>query len=239
MQMLHTSPVADWPIEDSSNFALAGACAVYKTCSSPSNFVITRKVSDELSPDEIDEKDWPEFEKAIKSEGSKMLEQFKGLDMLSLEESEYVRRTHGDRILPSRIHLRWKTEPTDTGVKKIAKSRWLLVGFHDPDVLTLDGAAAPSSGAAAPTPQLTTLSIVLQILASLGFEGHAGDFSTAFLQGDETLILLWVTAPSMCDRSSSVAACSQRSVWECGSATEMASVTSQSLDWTWMGSISN
>eukprot|EP00971_Amphidinium_carterae_P163432 3240555-Amphidinium_carterae.1 len=190
-QMFQHIPVPDWPSDDSKDVNLSDACAVYSTFKGSPCFVVTRKATDELDPSNISSKDWPLFEAAIRKEGTKMLEEFRGLEVLSLEESERVRSEHADRILPSRLHLRWKTESTSQGITHSAKARWILVGFHDPDVLKLDGAA--------PTPQLTSLNIVLQVLSSLQFEAFAGDFSTAFLQGEDTLRLLWVTAPRYCE----------------------------------------
>eukprot|EP00971_Amphidinium_carterae_P054288 1069486-Amphidinium_carterae.1 len=191
MHMFQYQRVSDWYTDSDANFPLSEGCAVFCPEHGGGNFVVTRKASDELDPNSISPADWPAFEQAIKKEGAKMLNEFRGLEVLSLEESDRVRQTHGDRILPSRLHLRWKVESTSTGTKKSAKARWILVGFHDPDVLSLDGAA--------PTPQLTSLNVVLQVLAGLQFEAYAGDFATAFLQGDETRRLLWVTAPAHCE----------------------------------------
>eukprot|EP00971_Amphidinium_carterae_P169131 3350546-Amphidinium_carterae.1 len=191
MQLFQSLEVSDWTTGAEDPVCLADACGVYSSQHGRQSFVVTRKTTDELDPNSISAEDWPEFEQAIRKEAAKMLEEFRGLEVLSLAESEKVRKEHGSRILPSRLHLRWKTESTSTGTKRSAKARWLLVGFHDPDVLTLDGAA--------PTPQLSTVNIVLQVIAGLGFEAYAGDFSTAFLQGDETRRLLWVTAPPCCE----------------------------------------
>eukprot|EP00971_Amphidinium_carterae_P141915 2810998-Amphidinium_carterae.2 len=191
MEMFQGLEVSEWTTGIEGPVCLADACGVYSDQNGRHNFVVTRKTTDELDPTSISAEDWPAFEEAIRKEGAKMLEEFRGLEVLSLADSEKVRREHGNRILPSRLHLKWKTESTSTGTKRSAKARWLLVGFHDPDVLTLDGAA--------PTPQISTVNVVLQVIASLGFEAYAGDFSTAFLQGDETRRLLWVTAPPYCE----------------------------------------
>eukprot|EP00971_Amphidinium_carterae_P143619 2845466-Amphidinium_carterae.1 len=191
MQMFQSLAIEGWTTGQEADVCLSDACGVYSTHHGRQCFVVTRKTTDELNPTDISPEDWPAFEAAIRKEGAKMLEEFKGLEVLSLAESEEVRRQHKDRILPSRLHLRWKVESTSTGTTRSAKARWILVGFHDPDVLTLDGAS--------PTPQLSTLNVVLQVLSSLQFEAFAGDFSTAFLQGDETQRLLWVTAPEYCE----------------------------------------
>ena len=56
-----------------------------------------------------------------------------------------------------------------------AKSRWILQGFHDPDITLLNRTV--------PTPATEDVPMVLQVLASMRAEGFTADVSSAFSQG--------------------------------------------------------
>ena len=59
-----------------------------------------------------------------------------------LEEAPCAREGNGERVLASRVLLRWK--PTEHGAT--AKARWVARGFEDPDVAEIERGC--------PTPQL-------------------------------------------------------------------------------------
>eukprot|EP00971_Amphidinium_carterae_P114460 2267905-Amphidinium_carterae.6 len=116
--------VSDWPTDDLTDDSLTDACGVYSTFKGSPNFVVTQKATDELEQSDIWSKDWPLFEEAIWKEVTKMLWECRGLEVLSLSESERKKRVdRSDRIPPSHLHLRWKTDPTSTGTKRTAKAR--------------------------------------------------------------------------------------------------------------------
>ena len=104
--------------------------------------MVRAKRSDEISSSEITSEEWPRLWKAI--------------EKLSFRESCEVREIMPERILPSRFRLRNKpadavakgqpevtvpSEPGDDEISKvwnIAKDRWIMVGFDDPDFLELE-----------------------------------------------------------------------------------------------------
>ena len=93
---------------------------------------------------------------------------------IGIEATMEVRRTKGDRIIPSRFALRYKPVDVPDGIEYKAKARWLLVGFHDPDVLILE--------VSSPTPHLQTINCFCSVSAGLRREVHQGDLEEAFLQ---------------------------------------------------------
>ena len=100
--------------------------------------------------------------------------------------AEVIREKQRDRVISSRFVLRWKE--TDTGYK--AKARWCGHGFKDPDIHEIEGSC--------PTPELSSISVTLQILASTTSEGTLADGETAFMQGDLSVRdePLYATPPS-------------------------------------------
>ena len=56
-----------------------------------------------------------------------------------------------------------------------AKYRWIVLGFHDPDIAILNRSV--------PTPETYDVPVVLQFLASLQADAWIGDLAAAFTQG--------------------------------------------------------
>ena len=112
-----------------------------------------------------DEKEWD----AILSAGA--------VRILSPKESDEVRRSHPDRIITSRMIRRWK--PGDSvDAPPVAKSRWCIRGYQDPD----------SGGALqvfAPTPTTLAMYLFLIIAQTLELELAVADCKNAFCQSDE------------------------------------------------------
>ena len=152
---------------EGDSFSLSEAEAVY--CQN--NFYLANATrNDELHPSKIEKHDWPLFEAAIAKEWSSILAT-DAVTVLKGKDAQAVRENNPQRIITSRLVLRWK--PTDEGPK--AKARWCVRGFQDPDVHLIERSA--------PTPSLTTLQTFFQVAASLQFEAEVGDVSTAFMQG--------------------------------------------------------
>ena len=86
------------------------------------------------------------------------------MKILSLEESLEFRKKYPDYVLPSRYVDRWKPQD-DGGI--LAKSRIVVLGFKDPHVLQLERSA--------PTPTNEGFTLVMQTMASLGFEAVSAD----------------------------------------------------------------
>lgn len=64
------------------------------------------------------------------------------------EDIEEIRKERPDRIYPSRYHLRRKpVDMADGGIGFKPKWRWIIVGFHDLDILYLDGVSPTASSA--------------------------------------------------------------------------------------------
>ena len=68
-----------------------------------------------------------------------------------------------------------------------AKCRWIIVGFHDPDVFEQERSA--------PTPQGATINLVAAATASLGYKAFQGDVKSAFAQAKPIDRLLYVSQP--------------------------------------------
>ena len=79
-----------------------------------------------------------------------------------------IREEQRDRELSSRLVLRWKE--TDTGYK--AKARWCVRGFKDPDIHEIERSC--------PTPELSSINVTLQILASTTSERYLGPRGEGF-----------------------------------------------------------
>ena len=88
---------------------------------------------------------------------------------------DVIREKHSERVISSRLVLRWKE--TDTRHK--AKARWCVHGFKDPDIHEIERSC--------PTPELSSINITLQILASTTSEGTLADGEKAFMQGDPSV----------------------------------------------------
>ena len=97
--------------------------------------------------------------------------------ILSPTESDEVRRSQPDRIITSRMIRRWK--PGDSvNAPPLAKSRWCIRGYQDPD----------SGGALqvfAPTPATLAIYFFLIIAQTLGLLLAVADCKNAFCQSDE------------------------------------------------------
>ena len=100
------------------------------------------------------------------------------------KEARELRAKFAERILPTRWHEKWKDmgDDYDNGLKDPEgpkhlgpKSRWIIQGFHDPDIAILNRAV--------PTPATTDVPLSLQMLSSLQAQAWVGDVKSAFTQG--------------------------------------------------------
>ena len=87
-------------------------------------------------------------------------------------QADVKRDKHRERVISSRLVLLWKE--TDTGYK--AKARCCMHGFKDPDTREIERSC--------PKPDLSSINITLQILASTTSEGTLADGEKALMQGD-------------------------------------------------------
>ena len=87
-----------------------------------------------------------------------------------------LRAQYADRIVPSRWHDKWKDMGDDFDNKLKdpeipkhmgAKSRWIIQGFHDPDIAILNRTV--------PTPATNDVPLALQMLASIQARAWVGD----------------------------------------------------------------
>ena len=95
-----------------------------------------------------------------------------------------LREAYSHRIVPSRWLDKWKDrgEEFDNGLNDSSipknqgsKSRWIIQGFHDPDITILNRTV--------PTPQTSDVPLALQMLASIQARSWVADISSAFSQG--------------------------------------------------------
>ena len=99
----------------------------------------------------------------------------KAYRIMSLEESLAFRRDFPECVLPSRWVDRWKAQ--DSGAD-IAKSRIVILGFKDPQVLQLERSA--------PTPTHEAFTTVMQVMASRKWSAWSSDIKNAFGQSRKT-----------------------------------------------------
>ena len=74
-----------------------------------------------------------------------------------------------------------------TGISYTPKVRFIVIGFHDPDVLDYESSA--------PMPNQFTINVFLIAASCLGYEVEQGDFEAAFAQGKPIGRLLYLEAP--------------------------------------------
>ena len=120
--------------------------------------------ADEVSWTHIAAEEQTQFSKAIETELQGGVLDFKAVTIM---DSDVIREKQCERVISSRLVLRWKE--TDTGYK--AKARWCVHGFKDPDIHEIKRSC--------PTPELSSINITLQILAA--------DGEKAFMQGDPSV----------------------------------------------------
>ena len=125
------------------------------------------------------EKEWKNMVGAVSPEGGPAVRVLRG------KQAREYRARYAHRIVPSRWHEKWKDmgDDFDNGLddKAIAaahlgaKSRWILLGFHDPDIALLNRSV--------PTPETMDVPLALQLLASIMAKAWVGDVKGAFSQG--------------------------------------------------------
>ena len=144
----------------------------FEACFAHQCFYIAPKTrGDELRRRDMAQHDWPQFEASILKEWSGALGA-NAVTVIPPAEAALIRNKHPERCLTSRVVLRWKK--TETRVK--AKARWCVHGFKDPDIHNIERSC--------PTPELTTIHIAMQVMASMQFPATVGDATLAFMQGD-------------------------------------------------------
>ena len=94
---------------------------------------------------------------------------FKAVTIIDSTQADVIRENQRERVIS------WKE--TDTGY--MANARWCVHGFKDPDIHEIERSC--------PTPELSSINITLQILASTTSEGTLADGDKAFMQGDPSV----------------------------------------------------
>lgn len=143
---------------------------------------LKKMMDKEIPYDMIPPEQMPMFQAAIQKEWQSWLD-YQSCEVLSLEESHEVEKTHPKRILPSRFVLRDKhsgllgIDGTPLPVKP--KARLCLAGHLCPDAAT--GQVQVDS----PTVERISTMMFLNMVISFGWLKHwyIGDISNAFLQG--------------------------------------------------------
>eukprot|EP00971_Amphidinium_carterae_P261997 5196902-Amphidinium_carterae.1 len=95
-----------------------------------------KKTADEVvEVSALSSSEWQEFLPAVKKEVDSMININKGLRPLFLQKSLDVCHNKPQRIVKSRLLLRWKPVGTETTVIRKPKARWIILGHQDPDAL--------------------------------------------------------------------------------------------------------
>ena len=139
-------------------------------------FHLSRRNADEVSWKHFSAEEQTQFPKASETEWQGVLD-FKAVTITDSTQADVIREKHSETVISSRLVLRWKE--TDTGYKAKAKARWCVHGLKDPDIHEIERSC--------PTPELSSINITLQILASTTSEGTLADGEKAFMQGDPSV----------------------------------------------------
>eukprot|EP00971_Amphidinium_carterae_P294716 5852223-Amphidinium_carterae.2 len=101
---------------------------------------------------------------AIRKKVHSMLFRSKAMSVLSVEESEKIWPEHPNRIISSRLHLRYKPVEGSSGfrMRHVAKCRWILIGYQDPDALALE-TRSPAVG-------MATIYLAISVALGLGMK---------------------------------------------------------------------
>ena len=124
-------------------------------------FYLSRRNGDEVSWKHLSAEEQTQFSKAIETEWQGVLV-FKVVTIIDSVQADVIRDKHRERVISSRLVLRWKE--TDTGYK--AKAKWCVHGFKILIYTRFERSC--------PTPELSSIDITLQILASTSSEGTLG-----------------------------------------------------------------
>ena len=130
--------------------------------------------SSEISMKQLSEEEKEEFAASDEKEWNTIVNTG-AVEVLSPTEGAAIRRNNPERIITSRMVRRWK--PAEgTGARPIAKSRWCVHGYKDPDANGLE--------VFSPTPQTSSIMFFLQLACSLCFSLQVGDVKNAFCQSN-------------------------------------------------------
>ena len=153
---------------------LHGTFSIASAKASPlhGKFYLSRRNAEEVSWKHLFAEEQTQFLKAIETEWQGVLD-FKAVTIIDSTQADVIREKHGERVISSRLILRWKE--TDTGYK--VKARWCVRGFKDPDIHEMERSC--------PTQELSSINITVQILTTS--EGTFTDGEKAFMQGDPSV----------------------------------------------------
>ena len=129
------------------------------------------------------EKEWANMISQVKESGGPAVRIHRGA------RAREIKQNYPQRLIPSRWLDKWKDmgdeyetplsapEVLEANVPEHhgSKSRWILQGFHDPDITILRRSV--------PTPETSDVPLCLQMLASLRARGWVADVRGAFSQG--------------------------------------------------------
>ena len=115
-----------------------------------------------------------QFEAARKKEIDNLL-RLGAFRVMSMEESRQFENHDPEAVIDSNFVEKWKSQ--DDG-SKIAKSRFITLGWQDPDVYKLERAA--------PTPTAEGITVMFQWMASRKVEARCADLRNAFAQSRPT-----------------------------------------------------
>ena len=137
-------------------------------------FYLSRRNADEVSWNHLSAEEQTQFSKAIETEWQGVLD-VKAVTIKDSKQTDLIREKQRELVISSRHAVRW--QETDTGYK--AKARWCVHGFKDPDIHEIECSYL--------TPELSSINITLQILASTTSEETLADGEKTFMQGDPSV----------------------------------------------------
>ena len=148
-------------------------------CLEPRVAEVYKIASDEVQGRDIGEDEREEWRQADAEEWAKIVASGAVKVLTSQESAKYLQKLKAegkqDRVLGSRI-VRRRKPGEQPGEAPTRKSRWVVKGFEDPDILELDRYC--------PTVVTQNLNVVLQVASSRQMPGSCGDLKQAFMQSD-------------------------------------------------------
>ena len=130
----------------------------------------------ELDVRSLDPAEQQKFTKVGGSRSTEMMglrDRYKAISFLDVNQTQKIRREKRERIMRSRYIEKMKD--MGPGEQDIAKSRWCVLGFEDPDILKLKRTC--------PTPESDSVLLQAQVLASTKSDAFIGDLEKGFAQG--------------------------------------------------------
>ena len=169
-QQSYWEPLSFYCDETKQNFTAAEAEVLWDPVKM--HFLATKASTHELDYNSLTSAEQTQFDASRHTEVQGILDA-EAMKILTVEDDARIRATCPERVLPNRWTEKWEDMGPDA--QHIAKSRLIVLGFHDPDIDFLHRTV--------PSPESESIMWVLQLLASFQCRALIADVKVAFMQG--------------------------------------------------------